>query len=76
MRRLEPDDDECAQLRASLLAGKQPESVEEYIGVAVGAAGAVAPFGPDTGVYRDDLATEIVVWAVVGIRNLASDGAR
>lgn len=54
-------------LRAALLDGDQPNTIPGYVFQAVAAAGVNAPFGPTTGVYREDLARAIGDWAVDGI---------
>lgn len=63
---------EAEQLAASLRRGQQPDSVAGYVFTAIGAAGVNAPYGPDTGVFREDLAKVIGDWAVEGITALAS----
>lgn len=61
---------EAEALRASLYSGRQPDDVAGYVFTAIGAAGVNAPYGPDTGVFREDLAKVIGDWAVAGINAL------
>lgn len=61
-------------LRAHLYRDPQPTTVREYVFIAIGAAGANAPYGPDTGVFREDLARVIGDWAVAGINALNTNG--
>lgn len=56
--------------RADLMKGPQPTSLEEYIGVAIGAATTI-PYGPGVAEPFDEVsANAIRGWAVDGIRSL------
>lgn len=54
----------------SLRRGKQPDSLEGFIGMAIGAATTI-PYGP--GIHEpfdEESASNIMDWALEGIRNL------
>ncbi len=53
-----------------LREGPQPTTLEEWVGMTVGAAGTCAPYGPGTGIYDEAAARAITEWAIEGIRNL------
>jgi hypothetical protein len=60
-------------LRAALdLVGDKLDTREQIIQTAIGAAGSNAPFGPDTGEYRADLAGVIADWALAALDTLAA----